>query len=293
MKAAGPRESVSIPAISWGPVLNFSDERRAFGLALEAADERQDLAAALLRLAAFEYEALDVDRYLGRLDALADGFAGRGPGAAAALARHLFGEGGFRGNASNYYDPRNSFLNEVLDRRVGIPISLSALYLEVARRCGIAAAGISFPGHFLVRAEDDGGAPCVLDPFHGGARLSLADCRARLLRVRGREAEFDERMLEPCSPRELMLRVLRNLKVIYARAGDARRALRCADLGLVVAPDNLEDLRDRGRFFAELDCYALAADDLELYLVRVPAAPDATDVQAQVSALRARAARLN
>lgn len=289
------RESVSIPGFSWGPVLKLSEERRAFGLAVDAADERKDLATALLQLAAFEYEALDVPGYLARLDALAERFADRprGPSAATDLARHLFGEGGFRGNAEHYYDPRNSFLNEVLDRRVGIPISLSALYLEVARRCGIAADGISFPGHFLVRAEGWDGVPCVLDPFHGGVQLSLADCQARLRRVHGQDAQFDERLLAACPPREILLRTLRNLKHIYAREGDAHRALRCADLALVVEPGNLVDLRDRGRWFAELDCYALAAEDLEYYLLCVPGAPDAADVQAHVISLRERAARLN
>jgi len=257
-----------------------------------------DFAEAALLVAAEEYPDLNVGRYLSRLDEMgalarevipeAEPLAVR----LAALNRYLFGREGFRGNAAEYYDPRNSFLNEVLDRKMGIPLSLSAVYLEVGRRCGLRLEGISFPGHFLVRAgdsEDD----VIVDPFHEGALLSAEDCQKRLDRVYEGKVKLEPEMLEPVGPRPMLERLLRNLKSIYVRAEDYRRSLGVLDLLLILDPRNAEDLRDRGLVYAALDCYAVAAADLEAHLVASPETADAAKVVSKIVELRRLAARLN
>jgi regulator of sirC expression with transglutaminase-like and TPR domain len=209
-----------------------------------------------------------------------------------ALNALLFREEGFRGNSDDYYDPRNSFLNEVLDRRTGIPLTLSAVYIEVARRAGVEVHGVGLPGHFVVRAPGPGHG-VLLDPFHGGARLSLEDCRKRLERIYARRVPIEPRMLEACGPRAMVLRMLRNLKAIYARREDHLRLLRVHDLLLRLTPGDPEELRERGLLHASIDCYDLAARDLEASLGHGRDAPEAALVRAQIEDLRRRAARLN
>lgn len=261
-------------------------------------DDQLDLAEAALLIAAGEYPDLNVGRYLGRLDELGDRARQAVPSGEplavrlSALNRFLFGEEGFRGNASDYYDPRNSFLNDVIDRKMGIPISLSALYIEVGRRSGIAVDGVSFPGHFLVKAGD-GEDEVLADPFHAGALLTALDCQKRLDRVYGGKLKLDVEMLRAVGKRLILGRMLRNLKVIYVRAEDHLRALRVLDLLLILEPGAAEDLRDRGLVHCQLDCYAAAARDLEGYLALAPHAPEATKLMPKIDELRRRAARLH
>ena len=200
--------------------------------------------------------------------------------------------GGFRGNTEEYYDPRNSFLNEVIDRRTGIPITLSMLYMEVARRAGMDVFGVGLPGHFLVRAKGPGGA-LLVDPFHGGAVVSEEDCQKRLDRVFDGRLRLEPEMLAPCPRKGILARMLRNLKAIYAKADDYPRALRTMDLLLSLDPKSGEDLRDRGLLHAAFDCYGLAAADLEAYLALAPAAPEASALQVKITQMRSLAARLN
>jgi len=213
----------------------------------------------------------------------------------AAMNRHLFGELGFAGNAEAYYDPRNSYLNEVLERRIGIPITLSIVYLEVARRLGLAAQGVAFPGHFLVKVRLKSGA-LVLDAFGGGVPQSERELRDRLDQVlpknRARRAEL-EPYLEPATPREIVARVLRNLKAIYLQSGALEAALAVMHRMLLVVPESAEELRDRGLIYARLDCFRPAAADLQNYLRRRPDAPDAGEIHAQLADLKAASARLN
>src|SRR6185503_2664519 len=173
----------------------------------------------------------DVAAYRRRLDeiagraavAIAATEAGATPWPAArALAATLYGDLGFHGNAVEYYDPRNSFLAEVLDRRVGIPITLSVLYLEVARRLGVPAAGVGFPGHFLVRIDGTGDPlsnPLILDPFAGGTALDRAGLAALLVRASGPDARLEDVSLTPTSKRAILVRMLNNLAGIYGRTG--------------------------------------------------------------------------
>jgi regulator of sirC expression with transglutaminase-like and TPR domain len=267
--------------------------RHQFAEMLQQPDPAMDLGRASLLIACEEYPELDVPRYLGRLDALAAALRVRledlRPRAViAALNRLLFEEEGFQGNTEDYYDPRNSFLNDVLDRRKGIPITLSAVYMEVGRRAGMDVEGVSLPGHFVVRAEG-----LLVDPFHGGTILSTDDCQQRLDRIYGGRLKLVPEMLGPCARKDILARMLQNLKAIYVKAEDYTRALRVVELLLHVHTDGVEDLRDRGLLHAALDCYALAARDLEDYLERTPGTPEAPQLREKIAELRRKAARLN
>jgi len=207
-----------------------------------------DLLVASLVAVEFEYPGLDVSRYVARVDAFAEmARAAAGAGGAAdeaahdgqlvALDRAFFGELGFRGNQDDYYDPKNSFINEVIDRRTGIPISLSVLYIELGRRLGLDLAGLSFPGHFLVRYQA-GDELVFIDPFHQGARLDVEALEGRLRRVVGPGAELAEEHLEPASKHHMLTRMLTNLAAIYRRAGDVYRGIAVLERMMILDPAN-------------------------------------------------------
>jgi regulator of sirC expression with transglutaminase-like and TPR domain len=265
-----------------------------------------DLARACLLIARDAYPGLDVDGYLGEIERLAARLRGRLPDAdgaeerIAALNEFLFAELGYTGNAENYYDPRNSYLNEVLDRRTGIPLTLSVLYMEIGRRVGLPIEGVSFPGHFLVRLRLRG-ALLVLDPFSGGEPQSEADLRARLRRVIPEGATGPvpleelplEQFLEPAGKRQILARLLRNLKAIYREADKPERQLDVLTRMLVVAPAAHGELRERGLLYQRLECYRAALKDLSDYSTLEPDAADAEEVRARVVELSAICARLN
>ncbi len=274
---------------------------------LLARDEAEiDLARACLLIAADAYPGLDVDGYLGEIERLAARLRGRlAPGGGTeervlALNEFLFDDLGFSGNAGNYYDPRNSFLNEVLDRRTGIPITLSVLYLELGRRIGLELEGVSFPGHFLVRLRVRG-AILVLDPFSGGEALSETNLRERLQRVIPEGAAGGvpvdalplDPFLEPANKRQILARLLRNLKGIYREADKPQRLLEVLNRMLVVSPEAHGELRERGLLYHKLECYRAALKDLQEYTALEPEAPDIDDVRAKLVELAARCARLN
>lgn len=259
------------------------------------------LAEACLLAAQDEYPDVDVAGCMAELDAIAATIRERLPADAfpeqkvAAINRHLFAELGFAGNVEAYYDPRNSYLNQVLARRVGIPITLAIVYLEVGRRLGLAVRGIGFPGHFLVKVRLRRG-ELVLDPFGGGEPQSERDLRARLEQVlpKHRAAEADlVSYLEAATPREILARVLRNLKSIYLQAGALEAALAVMHRMLLVVPESAEELRDRGLVYARLECFRPAAADLRNYLRRRPDAPDAVEMHEKLAALKAAAGRMN
>lgn len=219
-------------------------------------DEEIDLATGALLVAEFEYPKLNFAHYLSRIEEFATA-AGRRVGSGRharlrALNETLFGVLGFRGNFDDYYDPRNSFLNEVIDRRLGIPISLSVLYIAVGRRLEMQLEGLSFPGHFLVRyTEDD--SVFVLDPFHMGMSLSTEEMKARAEEALGKGTELSPRFLQPATERQIIRRMLSNLASIYRRDGDAIRQLAvCERLAILDPEDNkikgeLEKLRKRAQ----------------------------------------------
>ena len=195
----------------------------------------------------------------------------------AAINRHLFDELGYSGDHDEYYDPRNSYLNQVFERRLGNPISLALVQMEVARRLGIPLDGVSFPGHFLVRLPVDDGV-LVMDPFNGGRPLDVDELRERAKSHLGGQMPDDQvlaQILDPAPARAILMRMLRNLHGVYAEAGEWDRAARSADRLLKLAPEQDDALRDRGLAYLQLDYQAGARQDLALYLQRNGQANDA------------------
>ena len=272
----------------------------AFEKVLACDDVRIDLAHACLLIAQDAYPNLPVERYLGDIERMAMPQASAPEERVAALNQFLFEDLGFRGNTEEYYDPRNSYLNDVIDRKVGIPISLSVVYMAVGRRVGLPLEGVSFPGHFLVRLRMRQGV-LVLDPFAGGAPQSEADLRARLQRVippgatdRVPLSELPlEQFIEAATNRQILARVLRNLKTIYRETDKPERMLEVLSRMLVVAPESSADLRERGIVYQRLECYRAALKDLSDYVEREPDAPDMDEVRTLLVEVSARCARLN
>ena len=243
---------------------------------------------AALAIAAEDDAALEPEVYLTRLEDLAARVRERAPSGAASMLRAirdvLHVEEGFRGNEADYYDPRNSFLNHVLDRRLGIPITLSLVWMEVARRAGLRLQGVGFPGHFLVKYQGKGGTEVFVDAYHGGEMLSAEECAARHHARSGRD--LDRRYLEGVSPRQLLARLLHNLRRIYAERKEPVGSWWVADRLLLLAPGQLEALRERGLAAARLGGVDAAARDLEEYLSKVPRTADTTEVRATLARLR-------
>lgn len=264
------------------------------------ADDRIDLARAALLIAKGRNASVDVERYVGEIDFLAATVAKRFtddmsvPERIAVLNQFLFREMGFAPNRDDYYDPRNSFLSDVLERRKGIPITLSVLYIEVGCRLGLPLRGVSFPGHFLVKCRTSEGI-IVLDPFAGGASLNMVDLQKRLREVRGGEVSraIIAGLLVAAEKRDILARMLRNLKSIYMQREEAETALDLCEWLLAIHPDSAEDLRDRGLLYHRMECFRAALADLERYLTLQPAADDIDDVYARVIELRQNTARLN
>jgi regulator of sirC expression with transglutaminase-like and TPR domain len=241
------------------------------------------LAPAALAIALVEYPALDPAPYLLRLERMGEAAAGRlqrqdagDTGAQiATLNAYLYEELGFSGNRDKYEDPRNSFLNEVLDRRLGIPISLAAIYMEVGRRAGLRLEGVNFPGHFLVRVPGSAASEAIIDPFHAGALLSEVDCRHLLRQHVGDEAAFDRSLLATATRQHIVVRMLVNLKRLYVRMQSFPQARAIADLLLAVDPSALSELRDRGLLAYHMEDFGAALRDLEAYLRLMPRGDDA------------------
>jgi regulator of sirC expression with transglutaminase-like and TPR domain len=278
----------------------------AFANALATEDARIDLAHACLMIAQDAYPELAVERYLGDIERMALRLRARMPqsyGAearVAALNEYLYEDLGYRGNTEAYYDPRNSYLNEVMDRRTGIPITLGVLYMVLGRRIGLPLEGVSFPGHFLVRLRLRTGM-LVLDPFADGVAQSEADLRERLARVipAGTNDEVPvaqlplEQFLEPATNRQILARMLRNLKAIYRETDKPQQLLDVLNRMLIVVPDAAAELRDRGIVYQRLECYRAAQKDLSGYVEREPDAPDIAEVRARLIEVSALCARLN
>jgi regulator of sirC expression with transglutaminase-like and TPR domain len=278
----------------------------SFAQAVARGDREIDLAQACLMIAQDAYPALDIGRYLGDIERLALRLRARMPQSSdaeeriVALNEFLFQDLGYRGNADDYYDPRNSYLNDVLERKTGIPITLSVLYMEVGHRVGLPLEGVSFPGHFLVRVRVRGGM-IVLDPFAGGLPQSEAELRSRLKRVIPEGVADDvpvaelplDQFLEPASKRQILARVLRNLKSIYREIDKPEHMLAVLNRMLVLSPEASGELRDRGYVYQRLECWQPALKDLTEYLEREPDAPDLDDVRARMMELRGLCARLN
>jgi regulator of sirC expression with transglutaminase-like and TPR domain len=261
----------------------------------EQPDDELDLLEGALLIAADAHPGLDHGAVHDELDTLAEPLKKRGlallpaPAQARVLADHLFVGIGFHGNDADYYDPRNSFLDEVIARRTGIPISLSVLYVEVARRAGVMASPVGFPGHFLVRI-DDPERRLVVDPFHGGALLdevALAD----LLRRSGSKLRYSSELIAPTPVRQVVARMLMNLRGIYASRGDYSRLLLVTDRLIDLMPGSTEELRERGLLLGRLGAPASAVEDLEQYVSSLPHADDVPEVKRWIGRLAEQADR--
>ena len=242
------------------------------------------LAPAALAIARVEYPNLDSIPYQQHLERMGEAAAGRLERhrdnrldmRIATLNAYLYEELGFSGNRDRYDDPRNSFLNEVLDRRVGIPISLAVVYLEIGRRAGLRLEGVNFPGHFLVRAPSESNGvrgaeeDLIIDPFHAGALLSEVDCRQLLRQHVGDEAAFDRALLSTATRQQIVVRMLVNLKRLYVRMRSFPQARFASDLLIAVDPSALSELRDRGLLAYHMEDFSSALRDLEAYLRLMP-----------------------
>jgi regulator of sirC expression with transglutaminase-like and TPR domain len=247
-------------------------------------EERLDLTGSALLIARSAYPSLDPVPYLDRLAHWAQRLSDEIPADSdvptriAYLNRFVFEELGFQGDDEDYYNPRNSFLNDVLDRRRGIPITLALVYMDIGRRIGLELEGVSFPGHFLVKMTVMGG-QVVLDPFNGGVSLDEDDLRQRLHTQYGHAPGTVQSLLHRAGKRDILVRMLRNLKGIYRQQGELQRALEAIDLILTIDPHLDEEYRDRGLLFHEVDYAPAALRDLRHYLVAQPEAEDAARIR--------------
>ncbi|MBD2106431.1 tetratricopeptide repeat protein [Nodosilinea sp. FACHB-13] len=242
------------------------------------------LARAALYIAQEDYPHLVVDDYLAMLDRMAETLRQRLPQdryplkIIGAINDYLFSELNFSGNSVDYYDPRNSFLNDVLERRVGIPITLSLVYLELADRIGFPMAGVSMPGHFLIRPtvnEMD----VFVDPFNRGEIMFEQDCRERLKQMFGDPTQLEPQHLVPITPATFLVRILTNLKLIYLQNRDVPKALDAINRILLIAPEAVGEWRDRGLIHYQQGLLDQARLDLERYLHQHPNAGDAFEIR--------------
>lgn len=255
-------------------------------------DERIDLVRASLTIARTEYPDLDIEKYVVRVDELARRVGARVPESGdaaqtiAALNQVLFQEEEFRGNIENYYDPRNSFLNDVLDRKLGIPISLAVLYMEVARRIGFPLFGVGMPGHFLLKHYDLEGRQVLIDCFDKGHILSDSDCQQRLDEIYSGQLPLQPDFLLAVSRRQILTRILNNLKTVYLSTRSFKKALPLIDLVLVIYPRSPEDVKQRALLRYSLGLMRGAAEDLEQYLKMSPDGSDADDIRQMALSIR-------
>jgi regulator of sirC expression with transglutaminase-like and TPR domain len=259
------------------------------------------LAEGALLIAADEYENLDVDGYLMRIEDMAAALRRRlrsdiGPTEALlALNRYVFDELGFTGNTDDYYDPRNSFLNDVIERKLGIPITLAVLYIEIGRRIGLPLEGVSFPAHFLVKCVLREGT-IVIDPYARGVSLAIADLQQRLKPL-SNGIELDPAvvtgLLAAAGPKDILARMLRKLCAIYRKRRETLKALAATNRIVALLPESADDYRERGELHAELECFRAGLDDFRHYLKLKPDAHDSETVARRIAELEPLVARLN
>ena len=266
--------------------------RDRFTKEIQRPDEAINLGVAALYIAQEEYPELDCTAYLHQLDLMANELRDRLPTEAyplkiiRAINEYLFEAQGFVGNNQDYYNPQNSFLNKVLERRTGIPITLSLVYLELAKRIDFPMAGVGMPGHFLVRPTLDEMAIFV-DAFHKGEVLFEEDCRDRIKTMYGKDARMLPHHLEPIGSKPFLARILTNLKVIYLQQQDIPRTLAAIDRILLLIPDSLVERRDRGLINYREGNLTAARDDLKFYLLKHPDAHDSFEIQQVLSQINA------
>ncbi len=260
--------------------MNYSQYRQLFYSEINQPDEKIDLAKAALYLTLEDDTQFDPNEYLNALDTMADEVRETLPGTfyplriIKSINNYLYNDLGFTGNAIDYYDPRNSFLNQVIERRTGIPITLSLVYLEIAKRINFPMVGIGMPGHFLIR-PDFAEAGIYVDAFNQGEILFPQDCQERLAQIYGQPVELKPQFLATVSNKQFLVRMLTNLKAIYLNRNQGLKAIAAIDRILLLFPDAVMEKRDRGILYYQLNLWAEARQDLETYLVSHPHADDA------------------
>ena len=262
-------------------------------------DDEIDLLRAALTIARTEYPGLDTESYVARVDRLARQAEARITEVGdvretvAALNHVLFSDAGLRGNREDYYDPRNSFLNDVLDRGLGIPITLALLYMETGRRLGFPLFGVGMPGHFLLKHYDIDGRETLIDCFNGGDILNAQDCQRRLDEIYDGQMTLRPEFLFAVSRRQILTRILNNLKTVYLSARKLRKVLPLVDLILVIYPRSPEDVKQRALLRYDLGENKGAAEDLDEYLKMSPDASDADEIRQTALSIRRMLALMN
>ncbi len=260
--------------------MNFSLARQYFYQEIQQADEEINLAKAALYIAQEEYPDLDPEEYLNALDTMAWELKERLPQERYPLRmiqtinQYIYQDLGFSGNKIDYYDPRNSYLNDVIDRRLGIPITLALVYLEIARRIDFPMVGIGMPGHFLIR-PDLPDMEIFVDAFNSGEIIFAEDCQERLSQLYQQPMTLQPEFLAVVTNRQFLARMLTNLKFIYLKQQKLEKTLGAVERILLLFPDLTLELRDRGLIYYQLGYYPQAAQDLQTYLLKVPDAQDA------------------
>lgn len=264
--------------------MTFEPFYQAFVEEIQHSDPDINLARAALQIACFEYPKLNVNNYLNRIDFMADEVRMRLPNSSYPLKiiqtinQYLFTDLQFTGNNQDYYDPRNSYLNEVIDRRTGIPLTLSIIYLEIAKRIDFPMVGIGMPGHFIIRPDFED-VEIFVDPFHGGEILFAQDCQERLSQVYQQPVKLEDHFLNPSSNQQILLRLLTNLKYIYLNQQQWQQTIRILDLLLLLIPNHPLELRDRGLIYYQMGQFTQAQQDLGFYLAILPNAQDADSIR--------------
>lgn len=299
-----------------------SDPYEDFRRAVDRPEATIDLARAALAIALSDYPDLDIAACVAHLDqvsikvarrlgndagvypvartvrAVAKVSAPKVPGAVgesssrdgvyrsiAALNHVLFEQEGYHGDRDNYFDPKNSFLNQVIALKRGIPITLSVLYMEVGQRIGLRLQGIGFPGHFLVKYADGQG-EIIIDPFNRGEIRSLTSLKKLLQELYGGRIAFHPSLLDAVSKKQILRRMLNNLKATYLRDHDLVKGLAVVQRLLILEPNSAADLRDRGALYLKLECFNQALEDFERYLRLAPEAEDSPEVKERVIDLK-------
>jgi regulator of sirC expression with transglutaminase-like and TPR domain len=281
---------------SWFVPSQFPDSPE-FQRLVSGADEVH-LARIALEIARDAHPDLDIERYLGKIDELAERARGRcRPGSkvrdiVGQINWVLFVEAGLRANEEDYYDPRNSYLNEVLDRGLGIPITLSVVYWAVAERMGLTLGGANLPVHFMLRFEEDG-LTWFIDPFQAGAIYTVENCQRRLSELVQQPVLMSDSQAAPCSIRQVVVRMLRNLKAIYGNLQDITSLMPVQRRLAAISQDDPKELRDLGLLCAQTNRLGAALDPLRAYLESVPLAEDVKEIRALIEAICRQIARWN
>jgi regulator of sirC expression with transglutaminase-like and TPR domain len=262
-------------------------------------DEKIDLVRGALTIARTEYPELNIESYVHRVDELAFQAEARvteigdASETISAINYVLFQQAGLQGNREDYYDPRNSFLNDVLDRCLGIPITLALIYMEVGRRLGFPLFGVGMPGHFLLKNYDIDGSETLIDCFNDGDILSAQDCQRRLDEIYSGQMTLRPEFLFAVSRRQMLTRILNNLKTVYMTARNFKKVLPLVDLVLVIYPRSPEDVKQRALLRYSLGQAKAAAEDLEEYLKMSPEASDSDEIRQTALSIRRMLALMN